>query len=315
MKKEILALQKLRGSKVLVYATNDRQNLCLNIEEDVIEVFHEHLEALGYQPLIDIFIYSRGGATVVPLPLVRLIRKYCDKVGAIVPFRAHSAASMICVGADEIYMTKKAELGPSDPQLTTMSPQGQRVFASTDLFAYLDFAKDKAGWQPSNTDTSLALLEFFHKYCQLSPDLIGKIYRMYTQSKRYLKELAHSHNPQHQLGDEVIETLAETLMSGFGSHDYKIDSHEARVRLGLNVLPHDQKLEKSVNQLFGKVSEKLKLDQAFTPQANNAGAQTTEILGIIESAIKRSAKEADINSVLTPNGLAVNITQKPWRQI
>lgn len=316
MQSEIQALQEMRRSKVIVYATSDRQNLPLNIEEDVIDVFHSVLEKLGHQNQIDIFIYSRGGATVVPLPLVRLLRKYCSKLGAVVPFRAHSAASMICIGADEIYMTRKAELGPSDPQLTVNSAQGgQRVFASTDLFAYLEFAREKVGWQPSNTDTSLALLEFFHKYCQLPPDLIGKVYRMYTQSKKYIKELAHTHHADHRLDDHAIETLSDMLMAGFGSHDYKIDAQEATMKLGLNVAPFDEGLERATNELFGKVSDQLKLDQPFLPADLTGSAKSRELLGIICSEVKTSRKEADVSvQPVAPGnaGVAVNVRVLPW---
>ncbi len=47
MEEKLKALQDIRKSKVIVYAACDRQNLTLPIEEDIIEVFHKHLELLG----------------------------------------------------------------------------------------------------------------------------------------------------------------------------------------------------------------------------------------------------------------------------
>lgn len=303
MNPALLTLQGLRKSKVIVYATADRPNLGLQIDEDIIEPIHQILDSIGEQPAIDLFIYSRGGATIVPLPLVRLIRKYCAKLGALVPFRAHSAATMICVGADEIYMTRKAELGPVDPQLNVNSVQGQRQYASTDIFAYIEFAKAEAGWQPSASST-VELLEFFHKYSALPPDHVGKIYRMFTQSRKYIHELASSHAKGHRL--KKVDSLAETLVRGFGSHDYKIDSHEAKGKLGLNVLPFDATLEAAINDLHRKVSAFLKLTTPFAPAPPVAGAPapspSIEPFGLIMSESKQLVKNFQYTTIATPQG-------------
>lgn len=220
---------------------------------------------------------------------------------------------MICVGADEIYMTRKAELGPIDPQFTVNSPQmGQRQYASTDLFAYLDFAKDQLGWQPSNSESSLALLEFFHKHSGISPDHIGKIYRMYTQSSKYVSELADSHSEGFKLERIAVTTLTETLMKGFGSHDYKIDSHEAKFKLGLNVLDYDRNVEKSVNELYLKVAGELKLNQPFMPGVQSAGDQERENLGLIICEQRKSFKTADIKVVNLGQQTALDMKASPW---
>jgi len=303
----MLNLEKVRHSKIIVYVTSDRQNLPVQIEEDVIEIFHHILESMGDQEKIDLFIYSRGGSTIVPLPLVRLIRKYCNKFSVLVPFRAHSAATMICVGADEVYMTRKAELGPVDPQFNLMINQAQKTYGTTDLFAYLEFAKHEMGWQASNTEISLALLEFFHKYCSLSPDLIGKIYRSYTQSRKYIAELAGYRSAGYALDKDAINQLIFALVSGFGSHDYKIDAYEAK-KLGLNILPYDKKLEHMVNELYRAVAVELKLNEPFVPQATGK-----EVAVMVRSEAKKAAKYAIIKSVTsTPKGNVADLGISSW---
>lgn len=311
MQSEITALQNLRKSKVIVYATGDRPSLSLQIEEDIIEPIHQILESIGTHQQIDLVIYSRGGATIVPLPLVRLIRKYCTKFGAIVPFRAHSAATMICIGADEIYMTKKAELGPVDPQLNVNTPQGQRSYASTDIFAYLEFAKNEVGWQPT-ASTPVELLEFFHKYCALSPDYVGKIYRMFTQSRKYIHELADSHAKGYRL--KKVADLAETLVRGFGSHDYKIDSHEARSKLGLNVLKYDAATETAVDSLYRKMAGFLKLTTPFAPVPGAGGAPCliSEPVGLILSENKQLVKNFQYTAIATPQGTKLDARFTEW---
>jgi len=47
--------------------------------------------------------------------IVNLNRSFFDKFTVIVPFHCHSAGTIICLGTDNIIMTKQATLGPIDP--------------------------------------------------------------------------------------------------------------------------------------------------------------------------------------------------------
>jgi hypothetical protein len=206
-------------------------------------------------------------------------------------------------------MSRKAELGPVDPQLTINEQGRQRMYASTDLFAYLDFAREEIGWQRASMQVSVDLLEFFHKYCALPPDLIGKIYRMFTQSKRYIAELAESHHENHKLDHNVVSELAETLMRGFGSHDYKIDSIEAKNKLKLNVLPYSADLELKVSNLYAKCADELDLGKVFSPQP---GTNATYLQGLIQTERSRFEKRMNTRTVQVGPQTNVDVTVQPW---
>ena len=47
-----------------------------------------------------------------------MLRMFCDELEIIVPARARSAGTLMCLGADAVVMTKQATLGPIDPSLT-----------------------------------------------------------------------------------------------------------------------------------------------------------------------------------------------------
>ncbi|MBM3703052.1 MAG: hypothetical protein FJW63_08735, partial [Actinobacteria bacterium] len=51
--------------------------------------------------------------------MINICRSYSGngEYGVIVPGKAKSAATMICLGASEIMMGKTSELGPVDPQI------------------------------------------------------------------------------------------------------------------------------------------------------------------------------------------------------
>lgn len=42
----------------------------------------------------------------------------------MVPYKAHSAATLIAIGCDEIVMGSKSELGPIDPALNRIHQEG-----------------------------------------------------------------------------------------------------------------------------------------------------------------------------------------------
>ena len=65
----ISALEKERGSKVIVYFTGDRQPFGSRIAEDAVRPLYEHLLNLDFneeKKIIDLFLYSRGGDVSVP---------------------------------------------------------------------------------------------------------------------------------------------------------------------------------------------------------------------------------------------------------
>jgi len=99
----IQQIKALRNSRVITYLTSDRQGpVNARIAGDVIPVISRQLRKIGKTPNIDLFLYSTGGDTMVPWRLVSMIREYCDKFSVLIPYKAHSAATMISLGADEI---------------------------------------------------------------------------------------------------------------------------------------------------------------------------------------------------------------------
>ena len=110
-------IQKLRKSKVIVYITGDGQPVGSMIAEDAVRPLYEHLLSIGKNAKIDLLLYSRGGDVSVPWRIVSMFREFCDEFSLLVPYKAHSAATLISLGADKIIMGKKAELSPIDPTL------------------------------------------------------------------------------------------------------------------------------------------------------------------------------------------------------
>lgn len=115
-KRFIEQLEVERGSKLISYFTADRQILGAGLSsDDTLPLFFEHLQAFKKVEKIDLFLYTRGGHTLASNRIVHLLREFCEKLAVLIPFRAHSAGTILALGADEIVMGPMGELGPVDP--------------------------------------------------------------------------------------------------------------------------------------------------------------------------------------------------------
>ena len=142
----IKKIESLRSSKVITYFTSDRQGpVNARIAMDIIPVISRQLRLIGKTPNIDLVLYSAGGDTMVPWRLVSMVREYCDKFSVLIPYKAHSSATMIALGADEIVMSDLSEISPIDPSTANvfnpsdpLAPQN-KIPISNNIFNILRF--------------------------------------------------------------------------------------------------------------------------------------------------------------------------------
>src|SRR4030042_5763588 len=145
-KELIRQIQEIRSSKVITYITGDRQPIGSRIAEDAVRPLYEHLLSVGKNEKIDLVLYSRGGDVSSPWRIVSMFREFCDNFSILVSYKAHSAATLISLGADNIIMGKKAELSPIDPTLRKMT-KGEMTgppqeISVEDVNSYISFVRE-----------------------------------------------------------------------------------------------------------------------------------------------------------------------------
>jgi ClpP class serine protease len=301
--KLIKDLEGERKSRIICYFLGDRQgypqgvvpDLATMIASDAIRPFYEHLEGIGYQDRIDLFLYSRGGDTNVPLRLVRLIREHCKYFSVLVPFRAHSAATMICLGADEIVMGKMGEISPVDPTtvnvfnpIDPLNPAGRWPISVEDLTAYFTLARETA-----KLDTEESTQGIFKALTdKVNPIALGNVHRTYKLIRILVPKLLGLHMDSTQVKNkEKIEKIAEILTETLYTHSYPISRREARDVIGLNVVEPPQNVEAFLWSLYKQYELDLQLLQPFDPaqilrQSGQQSANFSEETGVIESGVR-----------------------------
>ena len=110
-------IKKLRNGRLVVsffISFQSQSPLSSNDADMIEEVLLNSDRTNGITLILD----APGGDGLAAERIIQLCRKYSKKdFETIVPARAKSAATMVCLGADTILMGATSELGPIDPQI------------------------------------------------------------------------------------------------------------------------------------------------------------------------------------------------------
>lgn len=263
-----LLYQKLavaRNSKVITYITGDRQNLGTQIAQDAVSLFGDLLDEYEGTKKISLFLYTQGGDTLAAWTLVNLLREFCDELEIIIPSKCQSAGTLICLGANNIVMTKQATLGPIDPSINTplnpqipgAPPQARIPVSVEDIAGFFELAHEEGGIKAE---------EYISKvFMKLSEDVhplaLGKVKRARSQIQELAKKLLKNHTEDA----DKIAKIIKVLCSEAGSHDYTIHRTEARQHLGLNIETPSMELYKLIKEIHQDIRDELQLGVPFNP--------------------------------------------------
>jgi ClpP class serine protease len=297
----IKQIQELRGSKVVTYFTSDRRAfppgfalpaLNAQLATDAQVAVYDQLRSLGKVDKLDLFLYTRGGQTDSVWPLVSILREYTlQQFAVLVPFRAHSAGTLICLGADKIIMGETAELSPIDPTtgnqfnpVDEIDKQTRRGISVEDVTSYIELAKDSAKVGLRDSDH---ILEVFKRLSEeVHPIALGNVNRAHTQ----IRILADKLLRLHLIGEEEkvrIERIVDQLTRSLYSHAHALNRKEAKEILGeglvANATEEEQKL---LWQLYEKYAEVLQLRDTFCMDTLTMSTQSRQELDITGAFIE-----------------------------
>lgn len=271
-KQLIQQIEGLRKSQVITYATSDRQGpFNARIAIDVIPLISKQLQTIRKTDNIDLFLYSAGGDTMVPWRLVSMIREYCDKFSVLIPYKAHSAATMIALGADEIVMSDLSEISPIDPSTANVfnpsdpqNPQNKIPISVEDVMAYFDLAKNKFGIK-SDDDLAKIFNKFVESNPQIHPLALGNVNRTHNLIRMLAKRLLKSH--KSPIKEDEIEKIVDYFTEKLYSHQYFIGRKEAKEDLGLKtVVDANDVLSKAMTDLYEEYNKELNFGKMWNPE-------------------------------------------------
>ena len=233
-----------------------------HFDRDLINrIYKDPLRPAEAVELIDVILECDGGDMEAAYQLIKLLRSKCKKLRIFVPRWAKSAATFFCLGADEIWMSQTAELGPLDAQLEDPRDPDNYISALEEFQAidYLRTASFEAFdelVQLIRRRTRMRLREVLSEasnfatqliaplYDQVDPFTFGTAHRALQMTMDYGRRLM----PKYAYGDwskKQIEDLLTKLTWDYPSHSFVIDYDEAK-DLGLKVFVLEGDREREV---------------------------------------------------------------------
>ena len=180
------------GIDIVVYFAGDRPTLQTVVAPDVQGLLYAHLSKVRTgegEPDktrgVGLYLYTIGGVTTAAWALVNLLREFSDELVVMVPYKAHSAGTLIALGADSLYLSRIGRLSPPviaslnspyDPLAPAQQPGAQPQFLPVSVesvLGYLNLARKEVNLHEDNAlaAVSRGLTEKVH------PLALGEVYR------------------------------------------------------------------------------------------------------------------------------------------
>lgn len=279
-RKEIISrIETLRKGRNLICLLNfDRisepplPGLSIKFQSDLKESLYRVLKEIKKEDLkkgIDIFLYTCGGDTNAVWPIVSIIYEFDPTFEVIIPFRSHSAGTLLSLASKKIIMTKLSELSPIDPstgnQFNPIDPsiRGARLGISVeDLNAYKDFIIDTYNYiNKKNNKIALdtnSLNIFLQKLIDVNvihPLAIGNVHRVYKLIKRLAEKLLKF----NILPNENIDGIISRLTVEPNSHLHMFNRNEVKEILGDKIEFANEELELVLDLLLRQYEDDFNL--------------------------------------------------------
>lgn len=220
----IETLQARRGRRAVLYHSA--------LTADCVPILYECLRRAGHCDALDLVLSTRGGSITGTRQVAMLLREFAGHIAILVPYRARSAGTLLCLGADELVLGPLAELGPVDSSMDAQGlppPDAPGVISAQDIRAFRSLAEDWFGIDRAEDRLQvLALLA-----TRIFPTSLSSFYRFDKLVREVAAELLAWQLPGDKLADlraEIIDQLA----GSYHSHDFVLSRRDARA-LGLRV--------------------------------------------------------------------------------
>jgi len=293
----VLGLEKELGMPIWTLIQDAAPAPLEILNREVWRLFNGIENDLPKDSPIALLIDSPGGFAKESYQIARLLVKRCGKFVALVPRYAKSAATLLLMGADEIYMGRHAELGPLDVQFfdanreetvsaldTVHSLQRLKAFAleTVDEAMFLMIGR-------TAKKTEKVLPHTLHFVAELVKPLLDQIDVIeYTKMSRDLKvaeEYAVRLLANRNSMSQAI-TIASHFVEHYPEHGFFIAPEEAR-QVGMPVRENSEEVDNLLDQIFHLLE---------TNQVTSFGKVVEEALGETRNEQKKQQVHESGNS-------------------
>lgn len=252
-------LEAALGRTVWLLVEADMVDDWWQIDEPLREAFFRERDVMrtcgnGAALVVD----SIGGEARSAYQIATLFRRHCGGFAAVVPRMAKSAATLLTLGAEDLYLGQDAELGPLDAQI--WDPDREEFASALDEVQALERLNsdtldlvDQAMFLLMNRTgkkMESVIPHTLHFAAEVMRPLFDKIDTVhYTQRSRVLKvaEDYATRLLRRKYGEGRAQNIARRLVNSYSEHEFVIDRDELT---GLLVLAEaDKETQGAIDEL------------------------------------------------------------------
>jgi hypothetical protein len=234
---KFLPLCNSRGRPLLIYSGS----IELDSDEQIFNALKEVSEDIKE---FDFLLNTEGGDPNAAYRITQILSQKFEKINLLVPFWAKSAGTLICLCANELFLSQLSELGPLDTQAINHGAEEGRSYESVlTAFSALEEIR-KHNFKVFDTfvlgmlqrGAPLRLTRIFDlatSYCgntcgklydQIDLNLIGKYSRALNISSHYAKRILIKNQSFKDIDNK--EGIIERLVRGYPDHGTVINREE-----------------------------------------------------------------------------------------
>lgn len=207
--------QKLNKRVIAYFASEVGADSSSMINDEDVFIIENLLSIKSDKKDLVLIMHSNGGYALSAERIIEICKDYCDRRNdgsrfiVIIPKKAKSAATIVALAADKVYLRNTAELGPVDPQFMVVGENGniqiEPAYLYIDALENIFDTENDVFWKKhfsKNNDKPLS---------QLPKEIKLKLleqcnYPMYVNAK---KELG--------LSDSIIDKISREKIKQFPS--------------------------------------------------------------------------------------------------
>lgn len=250
----IREIERLTRRNLVCYVANPAHpgGALQDHDPDLLENVLRSVKLEQYGNKLDLLVNSPGGFPYAAGKMVKVCKSMAPEFRTIVLGRAMSAATLLCLGSQEVIMSSTASLGPIDPQMVMSSPRGQRLVPAhviIESFRQMIAASQQAILAKQPPDP------FFRVLDSIDTIAVFESIKAVESTKTIAKELLA--NGLLAPTPDKIEAAVNALMAEgekefHGKHLYP-DAVQNQIGLPVTVMKIGELLDKKLRELFVRI--------------------------------------------------------------
>jgi len=227
---------------------------------------------------IALIVESPGGDAESAYRIAKFLRNKCGSYSFYAPRYAKSAATLLSLGAREIFIGKEGDLGPLDVQIPDYDDE--KIYSALDevqaldsLFSYStnQIIKTTAFWAAMQKKKYQSIFPVATEYVvgMMKPlmEKIDTVHYMSLSRKLNIAEEYAFRLLSDKCDEQTAKRIASNLVKKYPYHGFIIDANEAR-KVGLHMVREmSSELENLCDQLLSLIGDDYLIGKFYTQEA------------------------------------------------